>query len=416
MKTFFLKSFVLFSICFIGQFITAQHTEIEHLSSNTSPILQLTETGSNNYTRFHFRNANSPDRWAFNARLNETSDHIMGGYYNGFARFLFNEDEHSFSLYSTSSQPELDLIFELDDGVGSQATSSGNIKWNEDTGSTYAQITATTNQGGSAIGDRLVLSGGMIDGVGSNFMTMWNGYTDFGGSSLISGGGSARVRIKHNSAPDDPNLRLIEDSDSDFARIMYTNNNSTSNFALAARPGNSNPRWQVAYDSEPILTVHGDDIQDGLGDTGRVGINTANPGYALELPNNGVARIGQIRSFNHQNWSDGRVKKSVESIENGIELVKKLNPVRYEHYSSTFEEGSLKLAKDFTQEIGFIAQEVYKILPEAASKPENEESELWSIAYQRIIPVLTKAIQEQQAIIENLQDRLTAFEGVVAEK
>jgi hypothetical protein len=416
MKTFFLKSFVLFTLCFVSHCVSAQHTEFEHNSSNSDPILQLTETGANNYTRFHFRNTNSTDRWAFNARLSSTSDHIMGGYYNGQRRFLFNEDEHTFSLFSTSSQPELDLVFQLDDGTGPVATYSSSIKWNEETGGTFAEISAKSNQGGSALPDRLVLSGGMANGVGSNFMTMYNDYTDFGESAAISGGGSARVRIKHNSSSSDPNLRLIEDSDGDYARIMFTNNNSSSNFAMAARPGSANPRWQVAYDSNPILTVHSDDIQDGLGDDGRVGINNSNPQYALDLPNNSLDRIGKARAKDWDTYSDGRVKKDVKKIENGVDLVMKLNPVTYDHYASSFEDGSLALADEFSHEMGFIAQEIYKVLPGTAHKPEDETKDLWSVSYERIIPVLTKAIQEQQAIIENLQDRLTAFEGVVAAK
>jgi len=37
------------------------------------------------------------------------------------------------------------------------------------------------------------------------------------------------------------------------------------------------------------------------------------------------------------------------------------------------------------------------------SKPENESTDLWSMSYEKLVPVLVKAIQEQQAITEKLQ-------------
>ena len=143
MKTFILKSFLLLSFCIAGQFLTAQHAEFEHNSSNTDPIVQLTEVGINNFTRLHFRNSNSADRWALNARFSANFDNIFGGYFNGSARFLFNEEEHAFTLFSDASQSDLDLVFELD-AAGQNATSFGNIAWTENTGSTFAQISAAT--------------------------------------------------------------------------------------------------------------------------------------------------------------------------------------------------------------------------------------------------------------------------------
>ncbi|MBE0673443.1 MAG: tail fiber domain-containing protein [Bacteroidales bacterium] len=53
---------------------------------------------------------------------------------------------------------------------------------------------------------------------------------------------------------------------------------------------------------------------------------------------------------------------------------------------------------------GFIAQDVEKVLPEAVS--ENEDGFL-QLSMPTLIPVLTKAIQEQQLIIESLEERLS---------
>ena len=52
--------------------------------------------------------------------------------------------------------------------------------------------------------------------------------------------------------------------------------------------------------------------------------------------------------------------------------------------------------------VGFIAQDVQKLVPEAVSGVEGdlEKGETLSIAYTTLIPVLTKAIQEQNEAME----------------
>lgn len=63
-----------------------------------------------------------------------------------------------------------------------------------------------------------------------------------------------------------------------------------------------------------------------------------------------------------------------------------------------------------TPTTGFIAQELYEIFPNAVSKPANEE-EMWSVDYGKITPLLAKAIQEQQALIEKLQAENAAMKA-----
>ena len=64
----------------------------------------------------------------------------------------------------------------------------------------------------------------------------------------------------------------------------------------------------------------------------------------------------------------------------------------------------------FKNEFGFIAQEVKEVIPEAVSVYQ-EENEMLAIKMDFIIPHLTKAIQEQQTIIEDLKSRIETLEG-----
>jgi hypothetical protein len=65
---------------------------------------------------------------------------------------------------------------------------------------------------------------------------------------------------------------------------------------------------------------------------------------------------------------------------------------------------------------GFIAQELYEHLPEAVGKGDDTETienpnGTWQVEYGRLTPMLVKAIQEQQALITTLTDRITALEA-----
>ena len=60
--------------------------------------------------------------------------------------------------------------------------------------------------------------------------------------------------------------------------------------------------------------------------------------------------------------------------------------------------------------ITLCAQEVCPVVPEATKVPE-EEGDMWGVRNSRIVPMLTKAIQEQQTIIDDLKSRIEALEG-----
>ena len=75
-------------------------------------------------------------------------------------------------------------------------------------------------------------------------------------------------------------------------------------------------------------------------------------------------------------YSDKRVKRNISETPYGLQEVLQLQPVIYDHHSAEFEgENGLVIDdEDFNRELGFIAQEVYEILPEMVCKPEDENS------------------------------------------
>jgi hypothetical protein len=137
---------------------------------------------------------------------------------------------------------------------------------------------------------------------------------------------------------------------------------------------------------------------------GNVGIGTGSPG-SYQLYVNGSAYATGTWST-----SDGRLKTHVATVTNGLALVEQLRPVRYDWLAADkrIVGKDLKLATDRPQ-IGFIAQEVEKVLPEAVTAPAKGGPETYSINEGALVPVLTAAIKEQQAEIEDLKAEVAAL-------
>lgn len=88
--------------------------------------------------------------------------------------------------------------------------------------------------------------------------------------------------------------------------------------------------------------------------------------------------------------SDKRLKENIHPINYGLEQVMKMAPVSYTWKS------------DGKKKIGLIAQEVQPIVPEVVDGQESEGQYL-GMNYAELVPVLIKAIQEQQKMLEQQQ-------------
>jgi len=129
--------------------------------------------------------------------------------------------------------------------------------------------------------------------------------------------------------------------------------------------------------------------------SGNVGIGTASPqsGYRLHVVDS-VYVGGNVSASAYTTRSDYNLKDDILDIKYGLNDVLQLQPVEYTYKSN----GS--------KQLGFIAQDIGTILPEVVSFEES-----MSVNYQAIIPILTKAIQEQQALIKALEQRIINLEN-----
>ena len=123
--------------------------------------------------------------------------------------------------------------------------------------------------------------------------------------------------------------------------------------------------------------------------------------------------------------SDIELKKDISSINSGIEIIKRLNPVSF--YFDIDKYPYLGLKKEVSY--GFIAQELELVIPSIVKekvlpvngtseqkKYSNNQAELKPfkmVDYISLIPIAIEAIKEQQKIIEKLEQKVADLESKV---
>jgi hypothetical protein len=107
----------------------------------------------------------------------------------------------------------------------------------------------------------------------------------------------------------------------------------------------------------------------------------------------------------YTNGSDARIKEDVSPITSGLDVIQKMNPVQFRYKADW--------SKDRSMQPGFIAQELQQALSgqDYLEGVVSSGPEYLSVAYQTIIPLLVKAVQEQQTQIDELKARIEALEG-----
>ena len=127
----------------------------------------------------------------------------------------------------------------------------------------------------------------------------------------------------------------------------------------------------------------------------RYGADSNNTVYIINQNSTGVYMGNDSTSWS--GLSDERSKDIIEPITGAAEKVATLRAVI----------GKYKTDGEETRRSFLIAQDVQAVLPEAVSVA-NQETGYLGLSYTDVIPLLTAAIQEQQAIIESLKARLNA--------
>jgi len=168
---------------------------------------------------------------------------------------------------------------------------------------------------------------------------------------------------------------------------------TTSNTGSLMGFGTSSSRWQNLHLSNQLDFTNGSYLSNGSGMVWKGNI----------LPyTNGVYILGNSSTRWKEIWctnalsttSDLRLKKDLKPIDSGLQLLLRLKPVTY-FWKETGIDSQLHY--------GFVAQDLKPIFTNSIVVG-NASKDTLAVRYSEFIPILTKAIQEQQKIIQELKE------------
>ena len=243
-------------------------------------------------------------------------------------------------------------------------------------------LSNSTGNGNTAIGYAALLSN-LTDGSskGDNNSAIGNGALRFNttGSNNTASGNSALI----NNTTGSYNAAIGNDAGSYLAN--GSTDNTTSDYSVYL---GSNTKASASNAQNEVV----------------IGYNAIGAGSnTIRLGNTAVTTIGGQVAWTAA--SDSRIKKNIVNSTYGLATVLKLRPVEY------------NLISNDLRQVGFIAQEVQKLVPEVVTGKEGDlnKGEILGITYSNLVPVLTKAIQEQQKQIEDQNAKIAAQQKQIEE-
>ncbi|MBX2903916.1 MAG: tail fiber domain-containing protein [Chitinophagales bacterium] len=118
---------------------------------------------------------------------------------------------------------------------------------------------------------------------------------------------------------------------------------------------------------------------------------------------------GKFKSNGINETSDSTYKKDIATLKSALDKILELRGVTYKWKADKYP--AMNFEGD--TQIGLIAQEVEKILPEVVA---TDAAGMKSIEYSHIVPVLIEAIKKQQSIIETQRQQLNILHTSVENK
>ncbi len=229
-------------------------------------------------------------------------------------------------------------------------------------------------------------------------------YTNDGGASsanhIFYANGSEKMRITNT-----PTLSITNNNESitltNFTQAL-TNagiNIITNYTADAYTPGIF---WSASDNSatKPKAGIWMQETASGtnlfLGTSNSYSMGITNSGLKIDYSGNGTF-VGSVTGTAFYYSSDERLKKEIKPVGDALSKVLGLRGVEFKWKESGEES------------LGFVAQEVEKVLPELVGT--DKETGLKSVQYGNVTAVLVEAVKEQQAQIEKLQGRIDRLEA-----
>jgi hypothetical protein len=257
-------------------------------------------------------------------------------------------------------------------GIGA-ASPNYTLHIDSNTTLTRFQITNSTTGQGGGVGLQIIQ-----DGLNTSLTNRSNGYMSF---ETV---GTERFRIQSNGGMYNSNAPA-----SDWGLSIYGSTTNAQSYGMVVQAGTTSADTSFLVRNQPsgvnYLRVRGD------------GVLFSPPTWTNAYASTANVIVGSDGSFG-RNTSSLKYKKNVENYTRGLSDVLKLRAVLYESKNPS-EEGM-----SFT---GFIAEEVEELgFTEFVEYAEDGKPD--ALRYPHFTALLVKAIQEQQAQIEELKAMIAA--------
>jgi hypothetical protein len=251
-------------------------------------------------------------------------------------------------------------------------------------------------------------SGAYLYNIDNTFMAFGTNNTErmrITSGGLVGIGTSSPSSLLHLSTANASNQLLLQSTTGTNAAYMNFKNTGGNNFigvdnstgtALFVTGGAAYGFSMVSESAYPLVFGTNNTERMRITSGGEVYIagTTDQGAYNLQVNGTGVWGAGA-----YVNGSDIALKQNILPLDNSLELVKKMKPVTYTYKESYSTDNSIQT--------GFIAQDLQELLKDKnyLNGIVKQGPEYLNVAYQNLIPLLVKAIQEQQIEIENLKNK-----------
>jgi hypothetical protein len=241
----------------------------------------------------------------------------------------------------------------------------------------------------TAMGANTTASGGQSTAMGQGTTASANASTAMGSNTTASGSYSTAMGAYTTASGYMSTAMGDGTTAKSYAETVIGSYNSVSN-----------PNSTYEFDATDRLFVVGNGYQDYF--TGSIVFSDA----LVMLKNGNTTFSGTVTGAAFAPSSDRRLKRNIIPLQQGIDAIMQLAPVSYEKKINL-------AASDYTiKENGFIAQELLQVMPTLVTEGTDKDK-LLSVNYMAIIPVLTKAIQEQQKAIQDQQKQIDELKQLV---
>lgn len=349
----------------------------------------------------------------------DTATMLLPYYRAGRNTIIKAADVPTLNQNTTGSAATLTTGRTIQTNLASTSAATFNGSANITPGVTGVLPVANGGTGQSTLTANKVMVGNGTSGVLTPNLLSWNNssnYLGVGTSSPVSildvvgnipaGGGGGGLRFVPTVANDGTTQYGITISGAGSGAGQFiaigVRNSTASTKASAMWVEATQPGLNIGYDYTDVAPNNGAIINGEV----RIGYTADQGAYPLQVNGQIFATNATIAT------SDEKFKENITPLNKGLEIVNKLKPVTFNFISDTENNFSEY------EEVGFIAQDVDRALStETFSKSivkaadDSEPTSTMGLATQNLIPILVKAIQEQQALIKTLEQRILILEN-----